>query len=210
MSKWVSVGVHLGNGNGPRFNVSSCKIGGADYRTGDPWFGKRAHSQLRYGCICRRVKVSFMAMRYDLTFSSRRSLFGITRVTVRQHEAHCSVSQGSLYGMTRLRRVMPRNRVMPSSDPERCKILFLLSFDVVFCLDITKHNLLNAIMIHVRHKSRAWNPCHSRRNLVPVARSVQCPLRETGCHGLGPWPRHTKVVKNGTSCSSLGTQTYVV
>ena len=33
---------------------------------------------------------------------------------------------------------------------------------------------------------------------------------ETGCHGLDPAPRHTKVVKNGTSCSSLGTQTYGV
>ena len=27
-------------------------------------------------------------------------------------------------------------------------------------------------------------------------------------HGFDPGPRHTKVVKNGTSCSSLGTQTY--
>ena len=29
-------------------------------------------------------------------------------------------------------------------------------------------------------------------------------------HGFDPGPRHTKVVKNGTSCSSLGTQTYGV
>ena len=28
--------------------------------------------------------------------------------------------------------------------------------------------------------------------------------------GFDPGPRHTKVVKNGTSCSSLGTQTYGV
>ena len=28
--------------------------------------------------------------------------------------------------------------------------------------------------------------------------------------GFDPGPRHTKVVKNGTSCSSLGTQTYEV
>ena len=32
----------------------------------------------------------------------------------------------------------------------------------------------------------------------------------TGGHGIDPGPRHTKVVKNGTSCSSLGTQTYEV
>ena len=32
----------------------------------------------------------------------------------------------------------------------------------------------------------------------------------TGGHGFDPGPRHTKVVKNGTSCSSLGTQTYGV
>ena len=29
-------------------------------------------------------------------------------------------------------------------------------------------------------------------------------------HGFDPGPRHTKVVKNGTSCSSLGTQIYGV
>ena len=32
----------------------------------------------------------------------------------------------------------------------------------------------------------------------------------TGGHGFDPGPWHTKVVKNGTSCSSLGTQTYGV
>ena len=31
-----------------------------------------------------------------------------------------------------------------------------------------------------------------------------------GRHGFDPGPRHTKVIKNGTSCSSLGTQTYWV
>ena len=39
---------------------------------------------------------------------------------------------------------------------------------------------------------------------------VECPLRGTGGHGFDPGPRHTKVVKNGTSCSSLGTQIYGV
>ena len=43
-----------------------------------------------------------------------------------------------------------------------------------------------------------------------MAQLVECPLRGTGGHGFDPGPRHTKVVKNGTSCSSLGTQTYGV
>ena len=37
-----------------------------------------------------------------------------------------------------------------------------------------------------------------------------CPLRGTGGPGFDPGPRHTKVVKNGTSGSSLGTQIYGV
>ena len=45
---------------------------------------------------------------------------------------------------------------------------------------------------------------------APVAQSVECPLRGTGGHAFDPGPRHTKVVKNGTSCSSLGTPTYRV
>ena len=43
-----------------------------------------------------------------------------------------------------------------------------------------------------------------------IAQLIECPLRGTGGHGLDPGPQHTKVVKNGTSCSSLGTQTYWV
>ena len=37
-----------------------------------------------------------------------------------------------------------------------------------------------------------------------------CLLRRTGVPGFDPGPRHTKVVKNGTSCSSFGTQIYGV
>ena len=43
-----------------------------------------------------------------------------------------------------------------------------------------------------------------------IAQLVECPLREMGGHGFDPGPRHTKVVKNGTNCSSFGTQTYGV
>ena len=43
-----------------------------------------------------------------------------------------------------------------------------------------------------------------------IAQLVGCPLRGTGGHCFDPGPRHTKVVKTGTSCSSLGTQTYGV
>ena len=45
---------------------------------------------------------------------------------------------------------------------------------------------------------------------APIAQLVESPLRGTGGHGFDPGPRHTKVVKNGTSCSSLDTQTYGV
>ena len=45
---------------------------------------------------------------------------------------------------------------------------------------------------------------------APIAQLVECPLRGTGGQGFDPGPRHTKVVKNGTICSSLGTQTYGV
>ena len=45
---------------------------------------------------------------------------------------------------------------------------------------------------------------------APIAQLVECPLRGTGGHGFDPGPRHTKVVKIGTNCSSLGTQTYGV
>ena len=41
---------------------------------------------------------------------------------------------------------------------------------------------------------------------APIAQLVDCPFRGTGGHGFDPGPRHTEVVKNGTSCSSLGTQ----
>ena len=43
-----------------------------------------------------------------------------------------------------------------------------------------------------------------------LAQLVECPLRGMGGHCFDPGPRHTKVVKNGTGCSSLGTQTYRV
>ena len=45
---------------------------------------------------------------------------------------------------------------------------------------------------------------------APIAQLVECPLRGTGGHGFDPGPRNTKVVKHGTNCSSLGTQTYGV
>ena len=45
---------------------------------------------------------------------------------------------------------------------------------------------------------------------LQVAQSVECLLRVTGGHGFDPRSRHIKVIKNGTSCSSLGTQAYGV
>ena len=48
--------------------------------------------------------------------------------------------------------------------------------------------------------------------LFDVAQSVECPFWGTGDHMFNPGLWHTKVVKNGTTCScaSLGTQTYGV
>ena len=40
--------------------------------------------------------------------------------------------------------------------------------------------------------------------------SVECLLRGMGGYEFAPGPRHIKVVKNGTSCTSPGTQTYGV
>ena len=44
----------------------------------------------------------------------------------------------------------------------------------------------------------------------PGSSVVECPLRGTGGHGFDPGLQYTKVVKNGTSCSSSGTQIYGV
>ena len=65
-----------------------------------------------------------------------------------------------------------------------------LSFFLPFCKlnDTHKKNLTMTI-----------NTDASNLQPAPIAQSVECPLRRTG---------HTKVVKNGTSCSSLGTQIY--
>ena len=66
------------------------------------------------------------------------------------------------------------------------------------------------------HQSSHWVPmmCTTVRFAywlpAPIAQLVECPLRGTGGHGFDPGPRHTKVVKNGTSCSSLGIQIYGV
>ena len=57
------------------------------------------------------------------------------------------------------------------------------------------------------HRSRYETPQYKP---APIAQLVECPLRGTGGPGFDPGPRHTKVVKNGASCSSLGTQTYGV
>ena len=37
------------------------------------------------------------------------------------------------------------------------------------------------------------------RQPAPTAQLVECPLRGTGGHGFDPGPRHTKVIKNGTT-----------
>ena len=58
--------------------------------------------------------------------------------------------------------------------------------------------------------SRQSIKMHPSKLPAPIAQLVECPLQGTGDHGFDPGPRHTKVVKNGTSCSLLGTQIYGV
>ena len=53
-------------------------------------------------------------------------------------------------------------------------------------------------------------PCIARTNMKFWRITNLCLLRRTGGPGFDPGPRHTKVVKNGTSCSSFGTQIYGV
>ena len=43
---------------------------------------------------------------------------------------------------------------------------------------------------------------------APVALLVECLLRGMGGHEFTPGPRHIKIVKNCTSCTSPGPQTY--
>ena len=71
------------------------------------------------------------------------------------------------------------------------------------------HHEKTCFMSYVNNKG-ADQPAHPRSLPAPIALLVECPLRRTGGHGFDPGPRHTKVVKNGTSCSSIGTQTYEV
>ena len=73
------------------------------------------------------------------------------------------------------------------------------------CLRVRRRNLSE----HIDFVSSLFK-CYRNRRPAPIAQLVECPLRGTGGHGFDPGPRHTKVVKNGTSCSSLGTQIHGV
>ena len=77
--------------------------------------------------------------------------------------------------------------------------------------DVKKLSLFAKLLKHCLYP--LWPPFHSHCHKcvpAPIAQLVECPLRGTGGHGFNPGPRHTKVIKNGTSCSSLGTQIYGV
>ena len=49
-----------------------------------------------------------------------------------------------------------------------------------------------------------------QQNTAQVAQSVECLRQGTGGHWFDLGLRHTKVIKNGSSGSLLGTQTYGV
>ena len=55
--------------------------------------------------------------------------------------------------------------------------------------------------------SKTAGPIKAKFHLEPTSPDSS---RGTGGHGFDPGPRPIKIVKNGTSCSSLGTQTYRV
>ena len=61
-----------------------------------------------------------------------------------------------------------------------------------------------------RYLSLRCSTVTQRHDASPCGVLPHTTLRGTGGHVFDPGPRHTKVVKNGTSCSSLGTQTYGV
>ena len=68
--------------------------------------------------------------------------------------------------------------------------------------------LLEHLYIKSSHMNMPYLHVHTRGVPALVVLLVECPLRETWGHGFNPRPRPTKVFKNCTSCSSLGTQTY--
>ena len=70
--------------------------------------------------------------------------------------------------------------------------IFFLSFFLSLFLPFCKLN-----DIHKKNLTMIINSDASNLQPAPIAQSIECPLRGTG---------HTKVVKNDTSCSSLGTQ----
>ena len=68
---------------------------------------------------------------------------------------------------------------------------------------------------NLKSNSPIWLDIKLNQNFIPRFVTCNfdqdsCPLRGTGGHGFDSGPRHTEVVKNGTSCSSLGTQIYGV
>ena len=67
---------------------------------------------------------------------------------------------------------------------------------------MTIYNIISIILCKAE-RAKYFKP-------TQVAQSTECPLRGTGGQEFDPRLRHTKVVKNGASCSSLGTQNYGV
>ena len=70
---------------------------------------------------------------------------------------------------------------------------------LIDCLDMT-------VVVDATLNNIQINNCYTYKQPAPIAQLVECPLQGTGGHGFDPGLRHTEVVKNSTSCSSLGTQ----
>ena len=74
----------------------------------------------------------------------------------------------------------------------------------------SKQHHLDQLSNKLKSESSSSKDWWSTLKTDPDSSVGRVPFRRTGGHGFDPRPRHTKVVKNGTSCSSLGTQIYGV
>ena len=93
-----------------------------------------------------------------------------------------------------------RNRTCTLYNPNQSKWIKTIEKSLHVCQALSLH-------------PKFWNSwktrpkvTHSHIRWTGPGSSVECPLRGTGGHWFDPGPRRTKVVKHGTSSSSLGTQ----
>ena len=116
---------------------------------------------------------------------------------------------------TRVRRV--RDVACSVSHKQtQSKVFYFQNVDALFLNDhlfMVTQDLIRTLLEHLslfqEPKSVHMHVQYLHVHIMHCSASlVEFPLRGTWGHGFDPQPRHTKVFKNGTSCSSLSTQTY--